>query len=62
MKLKELLEKLDDIQIIFVNGTNNNNDLSEEMLEKEIVKINIETKNKPKDDLESLGYSFDVGV
>lgn len=32
------------------------------MLEMEITKINIETKNISGDDLDSLEYSFEVGI
>lgn len=62
MKLKELIEKLDTTEILFINGKPYDGDLSKDMLEKEITKINIEVKKKSPGDLESLGYSFEVGM
>lgn len=62
MKLKELIEKLDEPKIIFINGKQYDGILSEDILEKEIFKINIETKRTSLDNLESLGYSFEVGM
>lgn len=62
MKIIELIEKIDDKKIVFINGKPYDENLLGDILEKEIVKINIETKNKPKEDLESLGYGFEVGV
>lgn len=62
MKIKELIEKLDDGKIIFINGKQWDEKLSEDILEKEIKKINIETKKIPGEDLEGLGYSFEIGV
>ena len=62
MKLKELIEKLDDTEVLFINGKKYDGNISEKMLEMEITKINIETKNISCDDLDSLGYSFEVGV
>lgn len=62
MKLKELIEKLDDPKIIFINGKQYDENLSNDVLEKEVKKINIETKKMSGEDLESLGYSFEAGV
>ncbi|MFA7689458.1 MAG: hypothetical protein WCX96_05170 [Bacilli bacterium] len=62
MKLKDLINKLDDRDIIFINGKQHGGNLSEDMLEMEVTKINIETRKASRNDLESLGYSFEVGV
>lgn len=62
MKLKELIKKIDDKKVIFIDGKSYNENLSEDLLEKEVIKINIETKKTSGNDLESLGYSFEVGV
>lgn len=62
MKLKELIEKLDDTKIVFINGKQYDESLSEDILDKEVKKINIEIEEKKKQDLESLGYSFEAGV
>lgn len=62
MKLKELIEKLDDTEVLFINGKHYDGNIPEKTLEMEITKINIETKNASGDDLDSLGYSFEVGV
>lgn len=62
MKLKELIEKIDDKSLIFINGKSYSEVISEEILEKEINKINVEIEEKKKQDLESLGYSFEVGM
>jgi len=62
MKLKELIEKLDDTEVLFINGKHYDGNIPEKMIEMEITKINIETKNISGDDLDSLGYSFEVGV
>lgn len=60
MKLKDLVGKVDDLNILFINGKEYEENLVKENLEKEIKKINIEIEKKQ--DLESLGYSFEVGV
>lgn len=62
MKLKELIEKLDEPKIVFINGKQYNENLSDDILEKEVKRINIETKKISGENLESLGYSFEVGV
>lgn len=62
MKLKEFIQKLDDPKILFINGNQYDDSLSEDILDKEIKKIIIEIEEKNKQDLESLGYSFEVGV
>ena len=62
MKIKELIEKIDDKSLIFINGKSYSEEISEDILEKEINKINIEFEEKKKQDLESLGYSFEVGM
>lgn len=60
LKLKDLIGKLDTTEILFVNGKPYDGDLSKDMLEKEITKINIELEKKTPGDLESLEYSFEV--
>ena len=62
MKLKELIEKLDDPKIVFINGKQYKDNLEENILEMEVRRINIETEKTSEDNLESLGYSFEVGV
>lgn len=63
MKVKELIEKLDNTEILYINGKSYNKDTAKDMLEKKITKIDIKADDKKKsDDLESLGYSFEVGV
>lgn len=63
MKLKDLISKLDNTEHLFINGKKYDENSSEDILDKEVTKIDIETtKNASKDDLESLGYSFEVGV
>lgn len=62
MKLKELIEKIDDKKVVFIDGKSYDENLSEDILEKEVIKINIETKKTSENDLESLGYSFEAGV
>lgn len=62
VKLKYLIQKLDSDVAIYINGKQYTKELSEKMLETEITKIDIETKNVVGNDLESLGYSFEVGV
>lgn len=63
MKLKDLIKKINGEVAIYINRKKPSDNLPEEMLEAEIVKIEIETKNADdSDDLESLGYSFEVGV
>ena len=62
MRLKDLIDKLDYKDVIFINGKQYDGDLSDDMLEMKITKINIETEETSRDDLESLGYSFEVGV
>jgi|GEM_PF-4529482 len=62
MKLKDLLKKLDDSSLVFINGEAIENHIDNNLLEKEIIKIDIKIDEDKKDDLESLGYSFEVGV
>lgn len=61
MKLKDLIEKLDDSQIVFVNGTQFADGFAEDILQKEVIRINIETEANT-DNLDTLGYSFETGV
>lgn len=62
MKIKELMDKIDDKKVVLINGKPYDENLLKEILENEVIKINIETKKTSGNDLESLGYSFDVGV
>ncbi|MSU02134.1 hypothetical protein [Tissierella pigra] len=62
MKLKELIEKLDENKIIYINGQQYKDNIDQAILEKEIIKIDIKIKEESKKDLESLGYSFEVGM
>lgn len=62
MKLKDLIEKLDNTKVVFINGKRYDGNLAEKILEAEISKINIEIKHISSNDLESLVYSFEVGV
>lgn len=62
MKLKDLIEKIDDTKVLFINGKQYETNLSKNILEREIIKINIEIKDTSGESLESLGYSFEVGV
>lgn len=63
MKLKELIQQINGDVAIHINGKKPSDNISEEMLEAEIVNIEIETKDAVDcGDLESLGYSFEVGV
>ncbi len=61
MKLKEFIALIDDDVTIFIDGKEYYAELSEDMLELEIKSIEVET-DRAKDNLESLGYSFEVGV
>ena len=63
MKLKDLIQKIDGKVAVQINGKQYNANIFEEILEAEIIEVNIETKKDvKKDDLESLGYSFEIGV
>lgn len=57
MKIRDLVENIEENITVKIDGK----DLSEEIMDLEIKEINIKTEGK-KDDLESLGYSFEVGV
>lgn len=61
MKLKALIEKLGDSQIVYVNGTQYADGFAEDILQKEVTRINIETEANS-DNLDILGYSFEAGV
>ena len=61
MKLQELIKFIGDDVTIYIDGKEYATELPEDMLELEIKSIDVKT-DKPKDDLESLGYSFEVGV
>lgn len=62
MKLKDLIQKINDNTVIHINGKQYNEELLKEMIELEITKVDIETKNEAGNSLEELGYSFEVGV
>lgn len=61
MKLQELFEITDDDVPIYIDGKEHRNGISDDMSELEIKSIDVKT-DRPKDNLESLGYSFEVGV
>lgn len=62
MKLKDLIKKIDGNVAIHINGKRFTGELSEELFETEIAKIDIETKKSASKNLEELGYSFEIGV
>ncbi|MBS4025552.1 MAG: hypothetical protein KGZ96_07740 [Clostridia bacterium] len=62
MKLIDLINKIDGDVNIFVNGKRLTEELTEEVLEAKITKIDIETKKAANKGLEELSYSFEVGV
>lgn len=62
MKLKDLIQKTNDHTVIHIDGKQYNEELPKEMIELEITKVDIETKNVAGNSLEELGYSFEVGV
>lgn len=55
MKLQKLIKLIGDDVTIYTDGT------SEDMSELEIKSIDVKT-DRTKENLESLGYSFEVGV
>jgi len=61
MKLQELIKFTGDDVTIYIDGKEYATELPEDMLELEIKSIDVKT-NRSKDSLESLGYSFEVGV
>ena len=61
MKLHELFKIIDDDVTIFIDGKEYATELPEDMLELEIKNIDVKTDGA-KDSLESLGYSFEVGM
>lgn len=61
MKLQELIKLIGDDVIISIDGKEYPTELLEDMLELEIKSIDVKT-GRAKDNLESLGYSFEVGV
>lgn len=62
MKLKNLIQKINGHTVIHINRKQYIEELPKEMLELEITKVDIETKNEAGNSLEELGYSFEVGV
>lgn len=61
MKLRELIKFIGDDVAVYIDGKEYATELPEDMLELEIKSIDVKT-NRSKDSLESLGYSFEVGV
>ena len=61
MKLKEFIALIGEDVTIFIDGKEYYADLPEDTLELEIKNIDVKTDGA-KDSLESLGYSFEVGV
>lgn len=61
MKLLEFFKIIDDDVTIYIDGKENRNRISEDMSELEIKSIDVKT-DRSKDNLESLGYSFEIGV
>ena len=61
MKLKEFIALIGDDVTIYIDGKEYATEPPEDMLELEIKSIDVKT-DRPKDDLASLGYSFEVGV
>ena len=61
MKLQELFKIIEDDVPIYIDGKEYATELPEDMLEHEIKSIDVKT-DRTKDNLESLGYSFEVGV
>lgn len=62
LKLKELIELIDKNIDITVNRESLNQDLTSEMLDKDVLRIDIKTDKPDKPTLEDLGYSFEVGI
>ena len=58
MKIKDLIEKIGKEIKLEIDGK----PVTEADLELEVKKIEIHTKRDNKENLESLGYSFEVGV
>ena len=61
MKLKEFIALIGEDVTIFIDGKEYYAELPDDMSEHEIKSIDVKT-NRSKDSLESLGYSFEVGV
>jgi len=61
MKLKEFIALIGDDVTISIDEKEYYAELPDDMSELEIKSIDVKT-DRPKDNLESLGYSFEVGV
>ena len=61
MKLKEFIALIGDDITIHIDGEEYYAELPDDLMELEIKGIDVNT-DRPKDNLESLGYSFEVGV
>ena len=61
MKLQELIKLIGDDVAVYIDGKEYCTELPDDMSELEIKSIDVKT-NRSKDNLESLGYSFEVGV
>ena len=61
MKLKEFIALIGDDVTIYIDEKEYATELPEDTLELEIKSIDVKTDRR-KDNLESLGYSFEVGI
>lgn len=61
MKLQELIKFIGDDVAVYIDGKEYYAELPDDMSELEIKSIDVKT-SRHKDNLESLGYSFEVGV
>jgi len=61
MKLKELIKFIGDDVAVYIDGKKYYAELPDDMSELEFKSIDVKT-DRSKDNLESLGYSFEVGV
>ncbi len=61
MKLQELIKLIGDDVAVYIDGKEYCTELPDDMSELDIKRINVKN-DRAKDNLESLGYSFEVGV
>jgi hypothetical protein len=61
MKLQELIKFIGDDVTIYIDGKEYYAEIPDDMSELKIKSIDVKT-DRPKENLESLGYSFEVGV
>jgi len=63
MKIKELLEAIDENVSINIDGLKlKRNEVPEKLMDLDINEVNIETAKVKSKKSEELGYSFEVGV